>query len=454
MTKTLKRLFAVVLTIAVTISFSTLAFAENAPLYAEEEFEIVFVEDLLADPEFSDYIINYLHSRWGEQFFINQTIASATADLIFDSFPVSRTGEVMYPVSFGGMYIDSDGNLVLLIVEDVILVREWPVISEMTATAHSGGASVRTVEFSYAELREAWLSIHYFLVENWGSGCVVVSNVYSAGVDIVNNRISVELRDIDLQQTELFRETIMNHPALVFLQADEKPDANMCIYTIYYAEASNVDPDAHMQPLNTTTVHPGNAIRRGSASGAIRSVGYRVRRATGQRGFVTAMHGTQANDSFFLNGTNVGQITISSRATDSVFVQLPASGVDVSMRNPVAAPNTTVSPNVHARPLVGQSVMRISEGGRLASGNQNHPLVASGLIDVAERSREVLGLGFVYVFRAEFEVIAGDSGGIVVRHDGSNWLITGIVIARADTVRAYFAHSVRINNALDVHMQW
>jgi hypothetical protein len=46
------------------------------------EFTPAHAEPLLANPEYYDYIMDYLHSRFGEQFFINQAAATAAAGRI------------------------------------------------------------------------------------------------------------------------------------------------------------------------------------------------------------------------------------------------------------------------------------------------------------------------------------------------------------------------------------
>ena len=232
MNKTLIRLFAAVLSIlsiAVLLSLSALILAENEPryaeeefeivfnepLYAEEEFEVVFTEDLLAEPEFFDCITDYLHYRFGEQFFINQAAASAAAASIERSFPRSRTtGRRIYPESFGGLYLNRDGNLVVLVVGDDFDARN------MAEFAIAEGANIRAVEFSYAELRETWQTTAHFVQRNWlYTDCLVAYNIVSVGVDIINNRVSVYLLDMSTQKIELFRTTVVDHPALVFIQS-------------------------------------------------------------------------------------------------------------------------------------------------------------------------------------------------------------------------------------------
>ena len=153
MNKVIKKTIAVLLSTVFMLSFSASAMDAETTLHEESMYEestyghdIIFIEDLLADPEFNDYIMDYLFSHYGEEFFVNQDIASATAELILSSFPQDRMGVIIFPEFYGGMYIDSYGNLVLLVTEGT---AEGEALADI---GRAGGANVRTVEFPYGEL--------------------------------------------------------------------------------------------------------------------------------------------------------------------------------------------------------------------------------------------------------------------------------------------------------------
>jgi len=270
--KLFKTILAVLLSIALVFPLSGLAAAQDVPTTTEEG--IVFVEDMLADPEFSGSIIEYLHDKYGEQFFINQDIATATANLIYDNFPARRSGmetTVMYPPSFGGMYIDSDGNLVVLSVEGMVASRA--ITSAYSVIAAAEGANVRSVEFSYAELRNTFMSISNFLSEYYAEenllyrGCPIVYNIDSAGIDTRANRVEVALLDTSPGQLELFRENVVDHPALVFVQVaqrttfgdpEEEFDRERIVipddYIVEILESANAWPDPPSDELGESVV--------------------------------------------------------------------------------------------------------------------------------------------------------------------------------------------------------
>jgi len=251
MNNLLKKILAVSLSIVMMLSLPVIAMAERIP--SDTGGGLIFVEGMLADAEFSNSVIEYLHASYGEQFFINQEIASATADLIYDTFPVSGRGAeevVMYPPSFCGMYIDYDGNLVVLTVENAVesMAARSAAASAYSALAVEGGANIRSVEFAYSELRNAFLSIPNFISEYYAEenlanrGCPIIYNIDGAGIDIIANRVTVWLLDTSAQQLELFREKIVDHPALVFVQVSERTTLGKReINTVYNNEEFGFD---------------------------------------------------------------------------------------------------------------------------------------------------------------------------------------------------------------------
>lgn len=459
MHKTTKRFLAIMLAVLMMLSLPAFALIEDDP--AHGEIEVVFVEDLLADAEFSAYVMEYLHSRFGEEFFINQEIATETAGLIYDLFPVNRSGDVVYPDSFGGMYIDSDGNLVVLMVEDTsgIMAR---ILCAYVAVARDSDSGIRTVEFSYAELRDAFQVISAFIEANWeDTNCNIIYNIVSVGIDVVGNRLEVYLLDTSPRFLARFKAEVVDHPALVFVQATERitlghGDDDACDSTEPYYDI------CEGAQRSGTVVHPGSPIRRNNTAGAgaVGSLGYRARRGT-HNGFVTVAHGTLLNDRLYSNGIRLGQVTARAAAVDASFVQL-AANVSVSTRNPNAAPDMLINSIIHAQPLVGQVVTRISQGGRVRewyanqAGPQTHPMVSAGAISIAERIVPIPGVGNVHVFSAPYVSKIGDSGGIIVSpYRVGTWRVVGIHVG-AQVVNggivSLFVHATRINNALGLTM--
>jgi len=432
----LKRLFVMVL--AMVMLFSVAVFSlERYDAAHYDDVEMVFVEDWLDDPVFSDYLMCQLRAEFGEQFLINHDIANEVADRVYDTFPVSRSGEIAYPDSFGGLYIDSDGNLVLLTVGDYQFDRSqaFGFCAEITSTDN---ISVRAVEFSYSELLYVFQAITAFAEEKWDDkSCVIMYGFVSVGIDTIGNRVDVALLDTSQFLLDLFRAEIADHPALTFTLAKERAG-----FDDEYVQDSYRTSEELIQPFSIVA-NPGSTIRRG-AVGPRRSLGYRAWLGA-TAGFVTAAHNTLFNEPFYSSGRKIGYISVRHNASDSAFVRLEP-GMSVSDRNPSF--RYAVSPVAQTNPRVGHVVTRISSGGR-DSGNPNHPIVSTGIILRAEHVENFSGHGNVNVIRADYVAVGGDSGGVIVTPASGIQIIAGIHVGRIGG-NSYFSPVSRINTALGV----
>ena len=140
---------------------------------------------------FANTFLAYANDRFTEEFYSNYRIANASAISIKNSFPLSENGDIIYPDYFGGMFIDENGNLVVL--------------------TH--------VEFSYADLNELFSHISNFLIFNWrDNGHAVAQNVHAIGIDVINNRVNIYVSDDSEYSMMSFKDAVSNHPALAFIQ--------------------------------------------------------------------------------------------------------------------------------------------------------------------------------------------------------------------------------------------
>jgi len=287
----------------------------------EEVFEeIVFVDDLLSCPEIQEALTEYMAYAHCEEFLNNQKIALEAADFIWGSFPTNRVGEIMHPESFGGTYINDDGNLVLLVVSESFGAEDMLALGRVTNTA------AKSAEYSYAELISVHQAIFYFLSENWQYvECPVVTNIGSISVNVFKNSVDVFLHNIDTENVQLFESTIIAHPSMVFIESHGDSVADCDDYMALGSVCVN-----SVQPFNFLTVRPGNAVLR--SNGSTQSMGFRARDINGNTGFVTTMHGNpnhsipqlRVNDSFYFGGVaanrRIGHVVMLNGRTDSAFV--------------------------------------------------------------------------------------------------------------------------------------
>jgi len=441
----------IALTMAFVVLFTATAFPVDRYVQAQyEDTGIVFVEDLLDDPTFSGYFDSQLIAQFGTEFLANRDVANLIAGYIYDAIPVNRSGENMYPDSFGGMYIDYYGNLVVLTVDGCQFSRNSEQVLDGfnvdTAIVDTGSVSVRAVDFSHSELLSVYYAIADFMAKSWGNDhCVVGNNITSVGIDTSGNRVEVSLLDISQWQLDLFRTEVVDHPALAFIQVVAGE-----IWGGLSREEQPLDPyiDSNVvgvQPFSNAQGHPGSTLRTGAAPAGrfVGSLGFRVRRGS-QNGFITHAHGTTIGMGIYVGARRIGTVSQRHFQSDSSFVSL-SYGSTVSDRNPSAA-HIVATPRTPSNILQGDVVTRISTGARDANAHmQHHPIVSSGRVQRTEYTITLPGVGTVHVLRANYVSYGGDSGGIVVTGSGGNQLIAGITVAvHAATNESVFVLASRI----------
>ena len=147
----------------------------------------------------------------------NQSHAITTADYIHRMFPGSGMGRPQaYPDFFGGIYLNSAGNLVVLIVESHATSDE--AADFLARVENAGGAIVREVEFSQSKL----LSLQYTLMYYFDQSHPASRVIRGSGLNTKANRVTVYLLSHCADDMNLFRDEIANSPAIVFYnQADD-----------------------------------------------------------------------------------------------------------------------------------------------------------------------------------------------------------------------------------------
>ena len=86
-------------------------------MFVAQAADIMFPEDLFACEEFMQDLREQTIAEFGQDFVINHDRSAEIANMLVDSFPQSRIdGTRIYPDYYGGLYIDADGNLVVLLV--------------------------------------------------------------------------------------------------------------------------------------------------------------------------------------------------------------------------------------------------------------------------------------------------------------------------------------------------
>jgi len=144
----------------------------------------------------------------GYNFFVNHNYAVSLINAFYGVLPTNRFGEVMYPEDFGGMFIDDDGNLVVLQVGNT---NDNGLINRF-----SDGIEIQKVTFSFNEIMAVHRHLTYMFVNS--SQFPSMSNVAGSWIDVVNNRLVVYLREYTEELIEEFKMTVLNSPIIAFYQ--------------------------------------------------------------------------------------------------------------------------------------------------------------------------------------------------------------------------------------------
>jgi len=122
---------------------------------AHEDINIfVFADDLLADEYFMASVDKLLVDTFGYEVVENVKRANYYGDIILESFPRNRLGEIIFPEFFGGEYINCDGYLVFNIVNAIMTLDEAStMVTNLLGYNHS--VILQPTSFSHNEIINA-----------------------------------------------------------------------------------------------------------------------------------------------------------------------------------------------------------------------------------------------------------------------------------------------------------
>lgn len=445
--KTLNRVVALLLVAIFIIPMNTVAFAGT--IYNYEDFETFH---------------NNLAENFGWDFAVNYHQAVAAFEHLYDNFPRNRMGEIVYPQYFGGVYIDDFGNLNILTVTSPFAVFSYADAIAPFSSNQLQVANFREVQFSLNELWDTQNMLNELIPSKWDFTPAAI-NARSWFIDVINNRIVVELEDFNQHAVEQFRETVFDAPILDFAEFTSEFTFSLEQLQELPFEHEYLNHDYHHQydieALNQfiAVVMPGDPIdiiRNGSriAGG---SVGYFANQ-WGRRGFVTAAHigfGLRAGDNIFhlRSGRIIGSIT-----SHSDVIGNPIDAAFVTLQPDVFFENITPSTGVQSTFVgigVGFELSSISRSSGYRSGR-----VTSISQTLTFWTRNEFGNIVWHTVQNGMNVNmmtqGGDSGGLVHRNvvDEWGWLrahVVGIVVAGTYNT-TFLSSGFFINNHLGLQL--
>ncbi|MCL2400456.1 MAG: S1 family peptidase [Defluviitaleaceae bacterium] len=424
----MKKLIVAIMSLTVIFSFSVIAFTQ----------EIKHLDQL--------------KEEFGSEFLLNHDVSLTNAMDILNSFPQSRTGEIIYPDYFGGLYIDDNGNLVNLVVTETNFDNHVRRLSE--------NITIREVEFSYRELREIWEYITERIISR---GDMIFYNTGGQFLDVSGNRIVVELIDYSENGIELFRELMIDSPVIQFIEFIETDwtyglGINFDTENIEYESSEEHINNAvigsetiDILPANNITVTPGDPIRvyRNGQWVGTGSIGYRaIATFDSRRGFVTAAHiangGLQRGDIVHAQGRRIG---ILAGNDDARLSGVDAAGIQIDSNVSVAGQFS----NISLTPTVIQPIQGGMVSSRGTPGGTSNPIIRSGTITNTSRNVTVNGVSLTRVVETNFSTLGGESGGIIISPiPGAAATLRGVqgIIVAGSANTTLFSHANNIRLAI------
>jgi streptogrisin B len=216
---------------------------------------------------------------------------------LFESFDLDGlTAIPSYPQTYGGAYINDEGNLVIqYTADDKALYSSKTWLRGITGLQE---INVEQVEFSYNELVEANNIIGEYIANELSESfdkkqipadSLFKGDIVQSAIDAKNNAVVIWLDDVSILNIDIFRKTIVDKPFLKFiLSAKERP----CFQTTYKSGEGWIGGGSIGFPATYNSYS----------------------------GIVTAQHCTSSGTNY-INGQAYGSRTLSSSTYDYAFIQ-------------------------------------------------------------------------------------------------------------------------------------
>jgi hypothetical protein len=194
----------------------------------------------------------------------------------------TRTGEgFIYPDYYGGSYIDDNGGLIILTTDSV-----ESVVKDLRFRTKSSNFSIKNCEYSLNELQSLNEELgKVFENQNIASELKWVS----VGIDIVHNKVSVDLEDCSESIIVKFKSMVSNSSMIKFNEVAP------IIFDSGYEKIQADSISSMTKRAVKTNVHLGSPYssrgkdQQGDPVRFVGSVGCRAMHGT-EHGFVTAAH--------------------------------------------------------------------------------------------------------------------------------------------------------------------
>ncbi len=337
---------------------------------------------------------------YDKEFLENQVKARENYNNIMNALSVNLAEDKPnYPNTYGGAYINSDGNLVVYMTEEHFK-------DNLKNLKDSKDIIFENCKYSYNKLTDLMNVMNKYVLENNND---ITLNIKEFGIKDDKNCIVVRLSDCSNEKVDDFKKQILDEEAIQFETAIGE-----------YKLQTNINAGCEIE----TNI-------------AYASVGYRAKKDT-KEGFVTAAHAVELNQDVLKGANKIG--TCSARVyageVDAVFVEITDSSYTPT--NVIEGSSNSISEDT-ALCIVGEIVFKCGKTTKITSGK-----VADINVTI-----DIGGVRFTNLTRASYDSEAGDSGGIVYSNVERKTL--GVHKSRNDDLKlAAFCKADSVNRALGI----
>jgi len=323
-----------------------------------------------------------------------------------------------YSKYYGGSYLD-DGELVVLLTDTSTPMKSF-VKNTIESTPRFEKCDVSLQELK--AIKEVILNYWENYVEGTNKELnEMVDSIVSVGTYVDQNKVYVHIVDCDEDKIRLFKENVI------------------CSENVFTANCDKVY-DSSVQ------LKAGAAIS--SSGGGTRSIGFRGKRLKSngsyEKGFVTAAHKLNINESILYAGTTIGYVSAlkftNNGKTDAAFVCL--SRTDYECINKMQISGLTYS-SYTRNVTTGMTVSKEGQTTGWTSG-----VIRSTDEEIATRNNGVKTT-IKDLYLANYTSDLGDSGGIVYKTTSIGYLVVGIHKATGMENGEYMSYIVKVKNILD-----
>lgn len=345
----------------------------------------------------------------------------------------TRSLNASYPDNYGGSYLDSNGEFVVLIVEG----QETKNLNFVPK-----GAVTKPCKYSYNELLNVLdVLTEYKLSDNRE----IYNNFLVFYIDDKQNRIIVELTDFSENAKQAFRENVSNSETIIFVEASVKyelpviPSGNSNSEEIEYKPSCAIETRAANYPFLA-----------GAPFGNI-SIGYRAKK-DGKIGLVTCGHSNALGKTFTVNGQTIGKITawMYKGTVDASFIEITNSDYEGSnqlYKYPGSTASGEISPDIKEYG-VGFTVNKIGQTTQRTWGE-----IYTTTARIKDKDEAI---EFYPMTGTRYNSAGGDSGGIVYSYVSSTdtrytvGIHKGSMLDASGNKCSFYVKANDIKNALNV----